>query len=612
MVSQGKLGLVNLSSGKVEITRTPEAVLSKFLGGRGLNMFYMYKHMPPRLDPFSPHNPLIVGSGLLTGTLAPNAARFNISAKSPESQALGDANCGGFFGPRLRNAGFDRLIITGKSSFPCYLYLEGEKIEIRAAKDYWGLNCHAAQQKFWEELGRDTEALVIGRAGENLVRFACVMNGVKDAAGRGGMGAVFGSKNLKAVVARGTQDIKIADPGGLMELRVALQDYIGKSKVTKVLGTMGTPLLYEVSNALGAIRTHNSQLNAFEDSLNAEAVHRYVEKMLACQSCIVHCRHRNTLGGEGPEYSTLALLGANCGLADTAQVIELNNVCNDLGLDTSSAGSIIPWAMELYQRGILNGANTDRELHFGDYTAVKRLLIDIAERRGLGDLLAESTRAARRLGPQARDYLIAVKGLPQSDPHDCRYIKSFALGIAVASRGADHLRNRPTLDIFDLPQEFVNQIYGQPVKKGPAHYETKEVVVAFSEDIFAVIDSLGLCKFICHGFNSPHFLKYEHFASLIEKVTGMVMTAEEIRGVGRRVVDLEKLINLREGLTRADDTLPRRYFQDPMPLGATKGHHIDPKEFQSLLSRYYAHRGWDDEGVPPVGRKEEIEQLVAI
>jgi len=369
-------------------------------------------------------------------------------------------------------------------------------------------------------------------------------------------------------------------------------------------------LLYEVSNELGAIRTKNSQLNQWSDSLNAENIDKEVEKMIGCSSCIVHCRHRNKLGGEGPEYTSVGLFGANVGIDDVKHMIELQNIANDLGLDVSSAGTILAWAFELFERGMIDEKMTGEKLEFGNFEQARSLLHDIATREGFGDILAESTRAAKKLGKDSKDYVIAVKNLPQSDPHDVRYIKAFALGIATASRGADHLRSRPTLEIFlRLPKEVKERIYGKGVSPDPASYEGKEKTVVFSENIFAVIDCLGICKFICHGFNSPHFLDYPRFEALLEAATGMKYGRRKMEAVGKRVVDTERMFNIRQGLTRKDDTLPKRYFDDPMPLGAPKGHHIDRKEFDAMLSRYYKLRGWDEAGMLAPSRVEEIESV---
>jgi aldehyde:ferredoxin oxidoreductase len=605
-----KLGIIDLSKKKISIKQTPDSLKKLFLGGRGLNSYYLYKMIKPGIDPFSSDNVLIFGTGFLTGTLAPNSSRFNVSAKSPETGILGDSNCGGYFAAELRYSGFDRLIIKGKSKRPCYLYVTDNNIEIKDAKDYWGMDTTEVQQNLRRDLGH-VEAACCGVAGENLVRFACVRTGVKNAAGRCGLGAVMGSKNLKAVAAKGTQGIKIAHPEEMMETVEQLKEYIMNSKITSILGTVGTPLLYEVSNTLGAIRTKNSQLNAWSDLLNAEVVETFVDKMISCSSCIVHCRHRNKLGGEGPEYTAVGLLGANLGIEDTANVIELNNICNELGLDISSTGTILGWVFELYGKGIIDKKLTGEKLRFGDFELAKRLLYNISRREGFGDILAESTRNIVRFGKKSQDYLIAVKGLPQSDPHDVRYIKAFALGIATASRGADHLRSRPTLEIFlRLPPEVKEKIYGKGIPNDPTSYIGKEKTVYFSDNIFAAIDSLGICKFICHGFNSPHFVDYTWMKKLIHAASDWTFKEKDIQDIGKRIIDIERMFNNREGITRKDDTLPKRYFDDPMPLNIAKGHHIDRKEFDKLLSRYYKIRGWTNVGLVKKERIQELESLL--
>jgi aldehyde:ferredoxin oxidoreductase len=599
--ARSNVAFVDLTNETVQIKQTPEKVVKLFLGGRGLNMYYLKKLLNPDLvNPFDSQNPIIFGCGLLTGTGAPNSGRMNITCRSPESNILGDTNIGGFIAPELRYAGIDRIIVTGKADKPSYLYVEGSNVEIRDADAFWGYNTNETQLRFRKELGKDVETLCIGEAGENLVRFACVRNGVKNAGGRCGTGAVMGSKQLKAIVAHGTQGVPIKEPLKFVEKVQELNEYLGNSKIVQVLGRVGTPLLYEVSNYLGAIRTKNAQLNAFEDSLDAEEIHHHVSKMLSCYACPVHCRHRNVQGGEGPEYTTIVLLGANIGIADPDKVIQLNNLCNDLGLDVSSTGTIISWAIELYEEGIISEDLTGRPLEFDNFELVRDLIIDISKRRGFGNILAESTKAAKTFGAGSEDYLIAVKGLPQSDPHDCRYIKSFALGIATSSRGADHLRSRPTLDILGIPEELRQEIYQVPVDPDPTSYKTKEQLVAFHEDIYAVIDSLGICKFVCHGFNSPKLLKYEHFKDLIKLATGLDISEEELRGVGKRIVQTEREINVRLGISRKDDCVPKRYFDDPMPLRPklAQGHHIDRKKFDEMLSRYYQLRGWDQNGIP--------------
>ena len=607
-------GIVNLTTGEIQVTQTPAALVQAYLGGRGLNMAFLRRYLqaggdPRQLDPLGPENPLIFGAGLLTGTIAPNAARFNVSARSPESGILGDANCGGFFAAAMRKAGFDRLVILGRAERLSYLLLEDGQVSILDADGLQDTPVVETQDRLRARHGPGTVSAVIGPAGERLVRMAAIMTGKKNAAGRGGMGAVMGSKNLKAVAARGGSAIQVAQKEALRAIRIRQQESLQQSRIVQVLGRVGTPLLYEVSNRLGAIRTRNSQDNFFEDTLNAEEIEKYSDKMLACTSCVVHCRHRNTMGGEGPEYSTIGLLGANIGIAPADQVITLNNLVNDLGMDASSVGTILAWVMELYQRGLIDDRLTGGPLHWGDYEQVYSLIHDIAYRHGFGDILAESSQAARFFPPQAVDYLIAVKGLPQSDPHDVRYFKGFALGIAVASRGADHLRNRPTLEVFQLPEDLRARIYGRPNDPDPTGYRDKGLIVAWSDDIYAVADSLGICKFVTRGFNSPHLLGYEDFCELIAAATGLEYTPVSLRQVGRRVLDTERLVNAGFGLTRADDTLPKRYFDDPMPARKTKGHRVDRQQFQIMLDEYYAERGWDKDGVVPAERQAEIDQL---
>jgi len=605
-----KLAVIDLSQGKVKIEKPSKSLRKALLGGRGLNSYYLYKLLPPKINPLSPNNLLVIGAGFLTGTLAPSSSRFSSSAKSPESNILGDANCGGFFAPELRYAGFDRLILKGKAKKPSYIYIEDGDIEIRSAKGYWGLDTNDVQKALRQDLG-DVETLSCGVAGENLVRFACLRTGIKNAAGRGGMGAVMGSKNIKAISVHGTNGIEIAHPEKFLTYIEELKEYITGSKVTNILGNVGTPFLYEISNEFGAIRTKNSQLNAWAPTLNADEIEKYVDKMISCFGCYTHCRHRNQMDGEGPEYTTIGLMGANLGIEDTKAVIELNNICNDLGLDVSSTGTILGWAFELFERGIIDKKITKgMKLKFGDVDLVKDLLYKISRRKGFGDILAESTHAVKCFGKKSKDYLIAIKNLPQSDPHDVRYLKAFALGIAVASRGADHLRNRPTLEIFfRLPPEVKERIYGKGINLDPTGYEGKERSVFFSDNIYAVIDSLGMCKFICHGFNSPKLVDYEKMKNLIYYSSGFRFSTNDLVEVGKRVIDIERLFNTREGVTRKDDTIPKRYFDEPMKLKIAKGHKIDRKEFDKMVTRYYKIRGWDKNGNVRPKRKKELEAI---
>jgi len=611
----GKTAFIDLTKRTVQIENTPRGLVKDLLGGRGLNMAYLYRMLPAGTDALGPENVLIFGTGLLTGYPVPNSGRMNISAKSPETGILGDANMGGFFPKAMKKSGFDRLVITGRADKPVFLFLSEGSVQIKNARNYWGLNVPDTQSALAHDLGEEVRSAVIGPAGENLVRFANIMNSWKNSAGRGGMGAVMGSKNLKAVVAARGVPLEVSDRKKLLALRKSFTRYLHESKIIKIYGKLGTPLLYEPGNKLGAMRTKNSQLNQWSTNLNATELESHTTGMAACSDCSVHCRHVNKYGGEGPEFVTVALLGANTGIDDLKAVIELSNLCNDLGIDHASAGTIIPWAMELYQRGIIGDDLTGGPLEWGDVERVSALLIDIAQRRGFGDVLADSSQAVQlgKLPAKAVDYLIAIKNLPQSDALDPRYIKSFALGAAISSRGADHLRSRPTVDILNLPRKVSEKMFGTSVVTDPTAYETKEILVEFSETIFAVSDCLGICRFVCQGWNSPNLLNYNHFSELIKPAVGFEISTDELREIGRRVIDLERLINQREGLTKLDDTLPRRFFDEPMQKGTTTaGHYIDRQKFTDLLIRYYRLRGWDDEGQLSGERTTEIQKITSI
>jgi aldehyde:ferredoxin oxidoreductase len=308
-------------------------------------------------------------------------------------------------------------------------------------------------------------------------------------------------------------------------------------------------------------------------------------------------------------------MGANIGIEDTDQLVKLNNLCNDLGFDTSSAGTYLAWAMELYEKGLISEKLTGMPLRWGDYDTVCKLLHMTSRREGFGNVLAEGSRAVSMgyYPPEAMDYFIGVKGLPQSDPHDVRYLKAFGLGIAVASRGADHLRNRPTLEIFmNLPMDEKERIYGKGVTRDPTAYEGKAITVAFSDDMFAVVDSAGICKFVTHGFNSPNLVKFEHVRDLLHLTAGLKLSSAQVRAVGANVIDLERYLNTTFcGVTRKDDTLPKRYFDDPMPLGMAKGHHISREGFERMLADYYRIRGWQPDGMLRPERAAEFEAMLA-
>ena len=374
--------------------------------------------------------------------------------------------------------------------------------------------------------------------------------------------------------------------------------------------------------------TKNNQVTTWTDALDAENLDPFRPGMVGCLACPVNCRPLNDMTGDaeakqdryvkgdGPEYVTLGKFGPNIGVADVRAVLRLNNICNDLGLDTSSTGAAIGWAMELYQRGLVTREQAGLDLSWGNAEAVERLLFMMAEREGFGDAVADSTRAVERghYPEEALEYLMAIKGLCQSDPHDARILKAFALGLAVATRGMDHLRNRVTLEInarINDDPAFKEELYGGPVSAAPHSYEGKELAVRRCENTYAVGDSVGMCRFTTKLFNSPSLPGLPEFAEQIENVTSLSFSAEELDRIGQNIMGVERLINSRLGVTRADDTLPRRWFDEPITSGPFEGERIDRASFEALLQRFYEVSELTTEGVPEPGWRASLEGMLA-
>jgi aldehyde:ferredoxin oxidoreductase len=598
---------VDLHDRSVKTEPLPLELRKNFLGGRGINMFLLSRSYRVETDPFSPRNPLLFGAGLLTGTLS-FGSRINISARSPESGHLGDSNMGGDFGAELVRAGLSHIAITGRSETPVYLLIRDGRIELRDAAHLWGLDTVETQKRIRAELG-DARARIacIGPAGENLVRFASVRSGKKNAAGRTGMGAVMGSKNLKAVAVRGTRDIRIAEPEGYLAYYQESQKKLTDSKWVGALGRQGTPLLFPYANAMGFLSLRNHQLTTLGEQsrlVEAEALERYSTGMLACFGCPVHCRHRHHVRsgpyrgqqGEGPEYASLGSLGPKIGNLDLEHIIHATELCNLYGLDTISTGSYIAWAMELFQRGIIDRRLTKMSLEWGNTESITELIRQIALRKGFGHILAEGFHAAKVLGEASRKYLLGAKGLPL-EMTDERLPKSFALGMATATRGACHMRSRPSIDVLGLPEEVLRRIYGGTVSPQISSYEGKARMVWWHELLNAVTDSLGFCRFLT-VFSSPHAPQYSEFSRWIRLATGLILTAKELKSAGERIYTLERTLLVADGLSRQDDSLPARYFEEPVAEGPAAGSVIDRTRFQQMLDEYYRLHGWDRNGIP--------------
>jgi aldehyde:ferredoxin oxidoreductase len=623
-----KIAFIDLTTGDIETRPIPLEVRKKFLGGRGLDAYLLYNHTEKGCDPLGPKNTLIISGGILTATCASATSRCHIMAKSPLTGLLGSANMGGFFTPELAWAGFHHLVIKGKAKNPVYIYIHNGEIEIRDAREIWGKSVTETQWAIREDLGdQEVKCCVCGPAGENLVRFANVMTGIKNSGGRTGMGCVMGSKNLKAVAARGTMDIKIAYPEDALEYNKRFIDQIVSAKVNQTQGTLGTPFIWGATNSWGGIRTRNFQYNQCEyaDDIEPERLDEIATEtmgpyhMTGCFGCQVHCRAQFKIPegpyagayDEGPEYTTQGAFGGETDTPRALTVLTGNYLVDQYGLDNLETGSLIAWAMELYELGILTSKDTDGlDLRFGNDEAVLEMIDRICYRKGwLGDILADGGIAAsEKIGKNSFDYLIQVKGMNNLHS-DERATPALALNIATSSRGSDHLRSRPAIDLYHLPEDVLRKIYSSPVPyDGPLSSEHTEYIgkpwqVFWHENCYMGVDCLGICKYHTTflGATLPNF---EDWAKVLYYNTGLEMTPEEIWDVAVRCNMMERLFLLREGLTRDDlkkgDTLNHRYFDEPCRRGAPDviGRSIDREKFKKMIDEFYEHKGLDNNGVP--------------
>ncbi|MEJ2098809.1 MAG: aldehyde ferredoxin oxidoreductase family protein [Desulfobacterales bacterium] len=623
-----KIGYIDLTSGHIETKAIPLDMRRKFIGGRGLDAYLLYNHTTKGCDPLGPDNVFIISGGLLCATLASATSRCHVMGKSPLTELLGSANMGGFFTPELAWAGFHHLVVKGRAEHPVYIYVHNGKIEIRDAREIWGKSVTETQWAIREDLGdQEVKSAVCGPAGENLVRYANVMTGIKNAAGRSGMGAVMGSKNLKAIAARGTMDIKIARPAEALEFNKRFIEQITGAKVNQTMGTLGTPFIWGATNSWGGIRCRNFQYNQCEyaDDIEPERIDEIAAEtmgphhMTGCYGCQVHCRAQYRIPegpykgryDEGPDYTAQAAFGGETDTPRALTVLVGNHLTNQYGVDNLEIGSIIAWAMELYEQGILTDKDIDGvDLRFGNDETVIEMIDRICLRKGyLGDLLAEGgIQAAEKIGKGAFDYLIQVKGM-QNLQSDERATPGLALNVATSSRGSDHLRSRPAIDLYHLPEEVLRRIYSSPIPyDGPLSskhtaYEGKAWPVFWQENCFMGVDCLGICKYHT-TFLGATLPNYEDWSKVIYYNTGLEMTPEELWQASRRANMMERLFNLREGLKWDDlkkgDMLNHRYFDEPAKRGAPGviGSHLDKEKFIKMLNEFYEYKGLDQDGNP--------------
>ncbi|MFC2030432.1 aldehyde ferredoxin oxidoreductase family protein [Chloroflexota bacterium] len=611
----GSILRVDLTEGTVDRAATEEHLVRGFLGGRGLNVKRLWDELPAHTDGLSPENLLVFGVGPLVGTTFPGGARFNVSAMSPQTGILGDSNAGGFFGPELKFAGYDQVILSGRAERPVYLWIEDDQVELRDAQDLWGLDVWESTAAILDDLGNhDVQVAAIGQGAENGVRFAGIFANLHRAAARTGMGTVMGSKNLKALAVRGTRGFPVADMARFHEIIERLDRVIYDHPEYEIRCRLGTTKLIKALNTIGGLPTRHFQHGRFEasDAVSGEAIEqRFKVKSKACFACTIPCSRFLQVDDprfpglrlEGPEFEPLAGFTARVGNSDLALGLKCVDLANRYGLDAISLSEVIAWAMECFQRGLLSADEADGlDLSWGNGETIMALIHSVAHRRGFGDLLADGVRvAADRLGRGSEEIALHAKGL-EIFQADVRTIKAYALGNAVSSRGADHLRSEPWFEFSNDPDEGIRR-YGMPETAFRLEYKGKGLVVKHFEEMAAISDAVGVCK---NTYNNMEVLDWNATAELLEAATGWDMTGEEVRCIGERIVNLERLFIAREGITRRDDTLPRRFLEEPLPEGSgdSSGSVV---ELEPMLDEYYASRGWDlDIGLPTKAKLDEL------
>ncbi len=556
----------------------PPDLYEHYLGGRGLGVKLLFDNLAPGTDALSPDNLLVFAVGPSTGTSVPTAGRFVVITKSPTTGTIFDSHAGGYFGAQLRRAGFAAVVLHGKSDNPVYLWINDDEVEVRDASKLWGRDVFTTSDELLEATDAKAQVACIGPAGENLGLMAAIMTDKHRAAGRGGVGAVMGSKNLKAIVAKGSGEVGVHDQERLKAAVERARRLIKKNAVTdKSLPMYGTPVLVSVANELGMLPTHNFQEGTFNDAEGVSGeklLERFSAGTYHCHGCPIGCGRISLIKGEkvgGPEYESLWALGPQCGINDLEWIAIANDRCNHLGLDTISTGSTIGAAMELVEKGKL-----DAPLKFGDTTGVLDLIDDIAYLRGLGAEMSEgSMRLAERYG--APELAMQVKGL-ELPAYDPRGAQGHALGYATSNRGGCHLRS------YLIGPE----VLGSPVLVDRDRPEGKADLVKLYQDLSAAMDCMVVCRFTNFAWT------VDDYAEMVSAGTGFELSGHDLLRLGARIYNLERLFNLREGFTAEDDTLPQRFFK-PLPEGGSRNRVV---HLNQMLKEYYELRGWDKKGRP--------------
>ncbi len=599
----GKVLYVDLASGKTRTEKLSEEDAKKYVGGIGVGMRLWLTNSKPGVDALSPENPLVLALGPVSGTMFPTGGNGHaFISKSPATGGVGEAVSHGTFGAELKRAGYDVIIMTGKADRPVYLWIDDDSVQLLDAAQLWGKSASETEDAIKDELGDYyVRVASIGMAGEKLSKIACILNEKTRAAGRTGLGAVMGSKNLKAIAVRGTRDIVPAKPEMFMDMVKEFHERM-KGPATQKYRTLGTVENVLINNILNCMPSRNYSNAKFENAekVSGEALNeRYVAKIIACSSCPMRCEHEAVVR-EGPykgtmariEYETLWAMGPYTGVDRLDAIIKAAELCTYYGMDAQSAGVTVGFVMDCHEKGIL----THEELggidaHFGNAEAMLKLLEMMGKREGIGNILADGVKvAAEKIGKDSAKLAQHIKGLEVTG-YDLRCLKTAALAFAVSFRGADH--NRSSAYAVDLK----GKVDRLKAEKG------RGKIVKDLEDTYALIDSLIVCK----NSRGAFYKELPEMAKLYSLVTGAEVTPEELAVAAERISTLARLINVREGLSRKDDTLPWKVMNEPIPDdGPVKGAIVTQDELDLMLDDYYQARGWNLDGVPTTAKLKEL------
>jgi len=635
----GTILRVDLTEGVIKKQPLELEFAKAFLGGRGFNAKILYDEFDPEIkDPFSPENILCVSTGLFGGSIVPSSGRINVSvARSPLTGFFGDGNAGGHFGPELKYAGYDTVVIKGKADKPVYLWICDDDVEIRDASHLWGKDVWETDKTIKKECNDyETQTLIIGQAGEKRVAVACPICNLTRAPGACGMGAVMGAKNLKAIVVRGTGGVKVARPDEFEKACEEAYMHIKSHPIYESWSTYGTPVLTGIYNLGGGLPTNNWQSTEFSkwEKIDGPAfVENFVLKSKGCFNCPLHCSHfyRITEGpyageaAEGVEYEATDGFGARCGIDDLASILYANKLCNMFGLCVVQTSNCVGILMHLWQDGIIDSKDTGGLiLEWGNKDAMVQIVKQVAFREGIGGFFSNGILQGLReiakkkgLPPEKLErYAIQTKGMSLSS-FDPRYLKGCSLEMGTSTRGADHLRGLPTIETFaywygdqrdkvvrdlDVPPEIVDQWFELDLLN-KHKYEGKGYLVKYYQDQCAVADAVEICKFTTSwrfGIGPPRIAK------LATALTGIQYSWQDILECGDRIWTVEYAMQRRFGLRRKDDFPPDRFFEEPIPTGPNKGAVLDREKYEKMLIEYYHIRGYDDEGIPT---REKLEEL---